>query len=98
MCATAARSVDNNAHNITIAQPLLHSSIGGDNAADGGATFNGTAVTTLTGANTYTGGTTVNGGTVQIGTDAQLGAVPASPATNITLNGASYTTTTPSRC
>jgi len=79
--------IDNNAHAITIVQPLLHSSIAGDNATDGGATFNGTAATTLTGTNTYTGGTTVNGGTLQITSDAQLGAVPATPTVNVTLNG-----------
>ena len=79
--------IDNNANGITIVQALTHSAISGDNATDGGVTFNGTAVTTLTGANTYNGGTVVNSGTVQISTESQLGAVPASPMTNITLNG-----------
>ncbi|OYV05052.1 MAG: hypothetical protein CFE26_13625, partial [Verrucomicrobiales bacterium VVV1] len=54
----------------------------------GGMTFLGSGRTTLTGANLYTGATVVNGGTLQITDDAQLGAVPASPAVNVTLNGA----------
>ena len=79
--------IDNNGYAITIAQALLHSSISGDAAVDGGLTLNGIGKTTLTGANTFTNSTTVNGGTVQITSDAQFGAVPGSAVTNITLNG-----------
>jgi fibronectin-binding autotransporter adhesin len=53
----------------------------------GGLTKNGSGVLTLTGVNTFSGGVTVNAGTLQISSDSQLGAVPASPAVNITLNG-----------
>ena len=43
---------------------------------------------TLSTANTYTGGTTAgNGATISVASDANLGTPPASPATNITLNG-----------
>ncbi len=70
------------------------------NGADGtsGGTFSGniTGVTklaeeggdlTLTGNNTYSGGTTIsNGGTLSISSNSNLGAVPASSATNITIN------------
>lgn len=50
----------------TIAEPLEHSNIGGDNATDGGLTKLGTGTLTLTAANTYTGTTTVSGGTLTL--------------------------------
>jgi filamentous hemagglutinin family protein len=52
-----------------------------------GLTKNGSGVTTLSGNNIYYGGTFINAGTLQISSDANLGAVPNSPATNITING-----------
>ncbi len=58
--------IDTNGNNITIGQALLHSSIGGDNAIDGGLTKSGgTGTLTLTANSTYTGGTTINAGTLQ---------------------------------
>lgn len=57
---------DTNGFDITIAQSLLHSSIAGDFAIDGGLTKNGSGKLTLTGANTYTGPTTVNSGTLLV--------------------------------
>ena len=59
--------IDTNGFDVTIAQSLLHSTIGGDAAIDGGLTKTGTGTLTLTGANTYTGVTTINGGTLQAG-------------------------------
>ena len=53
--------------NVTVGQRLVHSTLGGDNATDGGLTKSGTGTLTLSGANTYTGPTTVNGGTLQVG-------------------------------
>ena len=47
----------------------------------------GREMLTLSGANTYSGGTFVRAGTLQITSDAQLGAVPGSPAINLTLAG-----------
>jgi autotransporter-associated beta strand protein len=42
---------------------------------------------TLSGSNSYGGGTTLNAGTLNIAGDTSLGAVPASPATNVTFAG-----------
>jgi fibronectin-binding autotransporter adhesin len=61
--------IDTNTFDITIAQALAHSNIGGDNATDGGLTKNGTGTLTLNGANTYTGNTTVVDGTLSVATD-----------------------------
>jgi autotransporter-associated beta strand protein len=60
-------TIDNNGTSITIAQPLVHSTISGDNATDGGMIFKGSSTTTLSGVNTYTGATTVNAGTLKLG-------------------------------
>lgn len=58
--------IDTNAQDITIAQTLQHSALGGDAAVDGGLTKNGAGKLTLTAANTYTGDTTVNAGTLSL--------------------------------
>ena len=57
---------DTNSNNITVGQALIHSTIGGDNATDGGLTKNSAGTLTLTAASTYTGATTVNGGTLAV--------------------------------
>src|SRR5579885_1143897 len=62
-------TIDNSGFNITIAQPLLHSTVSGDNATDGGLVFAdsaGSATTTLTGTNTYTGNTIISGGILRL--------------------------------
>ncbi len=56
--------IDDRGFNITIAQPLVHSTIAGDNAIDGGLTKRGTGSLTLSGANTYTGPTAVDAGSL----------------------------------
>ena len=56
--------IDTGVNNITIGQALVHSTIGGDNATDGGLTKTGNGTLTLSGANTYTGVTTVSIGTL----------------------------------
>jgi fibronectin-binding autotransporter adhesin len=58
--------IDTAGYNVIIpgGQPLNHSSLGGDNATDGGLTKNGNGTLTLDSNNTYTGPTTINGGTL----------------------------------
>jgi fibronectin-binding autotransporter adhesin len=75
-------TIDTNGFNITIAQPLVHSTIGGDNSTDGGLTKNGAGTLTLTGASTYNGPTYVTGGTLLL---------PASGPGYFTTSGATFT-------
>jgi autotransporter-associated beta strand protein len=88
---------NNNGYAITIGQSLLHSTIGGDNATDGGLTFAGSGATTLTGANGYSGGTIVSGGTLQMGSNNNsalgTGGLTANAGV-LDLNGNSPTVTT----
>jgi len=65
-------TVDNNGTSITIGQALVHSTIGGDNATDGGMTFIGAGTTSLTGASTYTGATQVTAGTLLLASTGSL--------------------------
>jgi autotransporter-associated beta strand protein len=57
---------DSTNFDVTISQALVHSTVSGDNAIDGGLTKRGSGTLTLTGANTYTGPTTNTGGTLAI--------------------------------
>jgi autotransporter-associated beta strand protein len=76
---------DSNGNIVTIGQALVHSTIGDDNATDGGLTKNGAGTLTLTGVNTYNGGTTISVGTLALGhatnTLADSGAVNVSSGT-----------------
>ena len=56
--------IDTAGFNITVAQPLFHSVVGGDNAIDGGIAKQGGGTLTMTGFSTYTGPTIVNSGTL----------------------------------
>jgi len=78
-------TIDNNGTNITIAHTLVHSTIGGDNATDGGLTFSGSGTTTLSGANTCTGATTVSAGTLATGATGTFGAGNVSVAASAAL-------------
>jgi autotransporter-associated beta strand protein len=60
--------INSNTFDVTVAQPLVHSNIGGDTAIDGGLTKNGTGTLTLSGTNTYTGNTTINAGGLTLAT------------------------------
>jgi autotransporter-associated beta strand protein len=51
---------------VTVAQALLHSTIGGDNATDGGLVKNGGGIMTLSGANTFNGNVTINAGGLEL--------------------------------
>jgi len=53
--------------NLTIADNIAHSTVGGDNATDGGLTKSGTGTLTLSGTNTYNGNTKVTAGTLALG-------------------------------
>lgn len=68
---------DSNGFNMAISKALLHSTIGGDNATDGGLTKKGGGTLTLSGANTYTGATTVNGGSLKAGSTSAFGSSSA---------------------
>jgi len=59
--------VDTTNFNVTISSVLQHSSIGGDNAIDGGLTKRGNGTLTLTGTgSSYTGPTLVTGGALNL--------------------------------
>ena len=70
--------IDDGGFAITIGQALLHSTIAGDNAADGGLTKLDAGTLTLTNVNTYNGATLINGGTLAL---SGLGSISSS--TNI---------------
>jgi autotransporter-associated beta strand protein len=59
--------VDTTNLNITIGQPLVHSTIAGDSTIDGGLVKNGAGTLTLSGTNTYTGKTYISNGTLILG-------------------------------
>lgn len=92
--------IDSGGFAITLAQSLVHSTVGGDNATDGGLTKNGGGTLALSGANTFNGGLTVNSGTVSFAGDGTsggqpLGAYPGSTSpANVTLNGGELLDTT----
>jgi fibronectin-binding autotransporter adhesin len=90
--------IDSNGKNILVAQSLLHSSVAGDAATDGGLTKNGTGTLTLSGINTYTGTTRVNQGTLNItGTSLKSQSIVVSDSVTLGVsapNGASWAPTT----
>ena len=59
--------IDTAGFNVTIGQPLQHSSISGDIAIDGGLRKNGAGTLSLNGTNSYKGDTTINAGTLKLG-------------------------------
>jgi fibronectin-binding autotransporter adhesin len=78
--------IDSNGQSATISQALIHSTIGGDAATDGGLAKLGTGTLTLSGTNTYNGPTLINAGVLQIGAGGTVGSLNTSSA--ITNNGA----------
>ncbi|HEY8993093.1 MAG TPA: autotransporter-associated beta strand repeat-containing protein [Lacunisphaera sp.] len=77
--------LNTNGFNVTVAQALLHSNIGGDNAIDGGLTKSGLGTLTLSGGNTFTGATTISAGTLAL---ASTGSLASTQIT--TANGATF--------
>jgi len=74
--------IDSNGFSVTIAQALLHSSIGGDAAIDGGLTKVGAGSLILAGANTYTGMTNINSGMLSL----SGGSVSIASSAGVSLN------------
>ena len=70
--ANSGAVIDTNGFNVTIAQPLAHSTVSGDSATDGGLTKLGAGTLTLTGVDTYTGNTTVSAGTLAVSSGGSL--------------------------
>lgn len=64
--------LDDRGYIIIISQPLEHSTVGGDNAIDGGLTKLGAGLITITTTNTYTGPTKVLAGTLKFSAVAPL--------------------------
>ncbi|MEO7100192.1 MAG: autotransporter-associated beta strand repeat-containing protein [Luteolibacter sp.] len=58
--------IHTNGFNVTVAEALLHTNIGGDHATDGGLTKQGGGILTLSGTNTYNGTTTISSGTLKL--------------------------------
>jgi autotransporter-associated beta strand protein len=58
--------IDDNGKNITIAQALVHSTLQGDAATDGGLIKRGAGMLTLSGNNSYTGPTAIQSGTLRM--------------------------------
>jgi autotransporter-associated beta strand protein len=58
--------INTNGFNVTVAQALLHSNIGGDNAIDGGLTKQGAGALILSGGNTFNGNTFVDDGSFSL--------------------------------
>ena len=78
--------INDQGYQITIAQALLHSNLGGDAATDGGLSKQGTGDLTLTNAsNSYTGGTTVFAGRLVASASGALGTagVTVSPGAQV---------------
>ena len=92
--ANSGAVVNTNGFNVTIAQPLVHSTIGGDAAIDGGLTKTGLGTLTLSGASTYTGSTTVGAGTLAL-TGSISGSKGVSVPTGSTLTIAGSATLSP---
>ncbi|RYD19861.1 MAG: PEP-CTERM sorting domain-containing protein [Verrucomicrobiaceae bacterium] len=76
---------DSNGFNVTVAQALEHSNVGGDNATDGGLTKSGNGILTLTAASTYTGATVVSAGTLLV--NGSLGNTAVTVQSGATLGG-----------
>ena len=75
--------IDTNGNDITIGQALVHSTIGGDAATDGGLTKIGGGTLTLGGANTYNGPTAIGGGTLVFAGSSTTGDISLADGTTL---------------
>jgi len=88
--------IDTAGFNISVAQALVHSTIGGDSATDGGLTKIGAGSLTVSGGNTYTGTTTVSAGSLIIAIGGAINTSSGITVSNgATINNASGITITP---
>ena len=78
--------IDTAGFNITFAQPLKHSVLGGDAAIDGGLTKLGAGTLTSTGTNNYTGPTAVRQGTLSLPLPQSSSALTLSSGAALSLN------------
>ncbi|HZJ16511.1 MAG TPA: autotransporter-associated beta strand repeat-containing protein, partial [Chthoniobacteraceae bacterium] len=86
--------VDTNGFDITIGQSLTHSTIGGDNATDGGLTKNGAGTLILAGSNSYNGPTNLTAGKLFVaGSLSSAGTVSVANGTTFGGSGSAGTTT-----
>jgi autotransporter-associated beta strand protein len=80
-------TIDTAGFSATIADNIVHSTVGGDNATDGGITKIGTGTLTLSGANTYNGATTISAGKLSV-----TGSITAAGSTGgVALSGGTTT-------
>ncbi len=79
--------IDSNGVDITIGQSLVHSTVGGDNATDGGLIKSGVGTLTLSGANTYNGNTSVNAGQLTLADNASLKFFPGANGVSNKITG-----------
>jgi len=77
---------DNNGFNLTVGQPLAHSTVAGDNMTDGGLTSSGSGSLTLSGVCTYTGNTVINAGRLALSGSGSI----ANSASIVLAGGASF--------
>ena len=82
-------TIDTNGYNLLVSVPLVHSTIDGDDATDGGLTKVGAGALTLATANTYNGGTVLSGGQLNINNSAALGTGPLTINDGTTLDNTS---------
>lgn len=85
--------INDQGYQITVAEPLMHSDIGGDAGTDGGLSKQGTGDLTLSGGSaTYTGGTTVFAGRLVASASGALGTAGVTVVSGAQVMGSSSAT------
>jgi autotransporter-associated beta strand protein len=86
--------IDTGANSVIIGQQLIHSTLAGDSATDGGLTKLGAGTLTLTAANTFSGITAIGAGALALAAGATLGTsvtIIVSNAATFDVSAAGYT-------